>query len=67
MSTPTTAQRWLSVRQAADYSGFAIRTILKKIARGELAAFIPRGSNSLRIDIADLDDMVTANGPARPR
>jgi excisionase family DNA binding protein len=50
------------VPQAAEYSGFAARTIRKKIADGDLPAYIPRGSRVLRIDIRDLDDMMTGQG-----
>jgi excisionase family DNA binding protein len=53
---------WLSVAEAADYSGFATRTIHKKIADGDLPAYIPRGSRVLRIDIRDLEDMMTGAG-----
>ena len=57
-----TARRWLSVREAADYSGFATRTIRKRIDDGDLPAYVPRGSRLLRIDAADLDAMITAEG-----
>jgi excisionase family DNA binding protein len=53
---------WLTVAQAAEYSGFAVRTIRKKIAEGDLPAYIPRGSRVLRIDLRDLEDMMTSQG-----
>ncbi len=62
MSRSRTARRWLSVRQAAEYSGFATRTIHKRIADGDLPAYVPRGSRVLRIDGDDLDAMITAEG-----
>lgn len=62
MSRSRTARRWLSVRQAAEYSGFATRTIHKRIADGDLPAYIPRGSRVVRIDADDLDAMMTAKG-----
>ena len=62
MPRPRTARRWLSVRQAAEYSGFATRTIHKRIADGDLPAYLPRGSRVLRIDGDDLDAMIMAEG-----
>jgi excisionase family DNA binding protein len=55
-------RRWLTVAEAAEYTGFATRTIYKRIADGILPAYIPAGSRVLRIDAADLDAMITARG-----
>jgi excisionase family DNA binding protein len=49
---------WLTVEQAAEYSGFSTRTIRQRVHDGDLAASVPRGSRVLRIDRADLDDMI---------
>jgi excisionase family DNA binding protein len=49
---------WVTVPQAAEYTGFSTRTIRQRIHDGDLAAYMPRGSNELRIDRADLDDMI---------
>lgn len=57
--TPTNGARWLTVPQAAAYSGFSTRTIRQRIKDGDLSAYIPRGSRLLLIDRADLDDMIT--------
>jgi excisionase family DNA binding protein len=62
MPRSRTARRWLTVREAAEYSGFATRTIRKRIAEGVLPAYLPRGSRLLRIDGDDLDAMITADG-----
>jgi excisionase family DNA binding protein len=49
---------WLTVDQAAAYSGFSTRTIRQRIHDGDLPACVPRGSRLLRIDRADVDDMI---------
>jgi excisionase family DNA binding protein len=56
------ARRWLTVQEAARYSGYSVRTIRKRIANGDLPAFRPRGSRVLRIDADDVDAMITAKG-----
>jgi excisionase family DNA binding protein len=56
------ARRWLSVRQAAEYTSYSVRAIRDRIAGGELPAYQPRGSRVLRIDIRDLDDWITGQG-----
>jgi excisionase family DNA binding protein len=61
-SRTTGPRRWLTVREAAEYSGFATRTIRKRIAEGVLPAYLPRGSRVLRIDGDDLDAMIIAGG-----
>lgn len=77
-SRTTGPRRWLTVREAAEYSKLATRTIRKRIADGILPAYVPRGSRVLRIDGDDLDAMIIADGripsahlgngrPARPR
>lgn len=55
-------RRWLSVREAADYCGFAVRTLRQRIADGDLPAYQPRGSRLLRIDVRDVDAMIIAEG-----
>jgi hypothetical protein len=50
------------VPEAAEYSRFSTRAIRKKIADGDLPAYLPRGSRVLRIDIRDLDDMIIGEG-----
>lgn len=49
---------WVTVPQAAAYTGYSTRTIRQRIHDGDLPAYMPRGSNELRIDRADLDDMI---------
>ena len=49
---------WLTVAEAAAYSGFSTRTIRQRIHDGDLAAYMPRGSRLLRVDRADLDEMI---------
>jgi excisionase family DNA binding protein len=49
---------WLTVTQAAAYTGFSARTIRQRIHDGDLPAYMPRGSRLLRIERADLDDMI---------
>jgi excisionase family DNA binding protein len=55
-------RQWLTVPQAAEHTGFSIRTIRQRIADGDLPAYIPRGSRVLRIDLHDLDKMITSQG-----
>jgi excisionase family DNA binding protein len=55
-------RRWLSVREAAERSGFSVRAIRERIAEGQLPAYCPRGSRVLRIDIRDLDGWITSGG-----
>lgn len=51
----TTSPDWLSKRDAADMLGISVRTIDRRIAEGELAAYRGRGSDRLvRIRRADL-------------
>lgn len=52
--------RWSTVAGAARYSGFAVRTIRQRIADGDLPAHKPRGSRELRVDLADVDEMITS-------
>lgn len=49
---------WLTVDQAAAYAKLSTRTIRQRIADGDLPAYMPRGSRLLRIDRADLDQMI---------
>ena len=44
--------------EAATYTKLSTRTIRQRIHDGDLPAYMPRGSNELRIDRADLDDMI---------
>ncbi|MEI2713400.1 MAG: helix-turn-helix domain-containing protein [Nocardioides sp.] len=50
---------WLSQAEAADYIGVTDRTIRNYIARGLLPARRVRGSRLIKIDRADLDNMLT--------
>jgi excisionase family DNA binding protein len=56
------ARRWLSIREAAEYTGFSTRGIRQHIANGNLPAYLPRGSRVLRIDMRDLEDWLTGEG-----
>ena len=62
MTASRTGRRWAGVGEAARYSGYATRTIRKRIADGILPAYMPRGSRLLRIDLDDLDAMIMADG-----
>lgn len=46
--------RWLTVHQAATYTGYAVKTLYNKASSGELARVKKHGR--LRFDINDLDD-----------
>jgi excisionase family DNA binding protein len=59
---PAGPRRWLTVAQAAELTGFGVRTIRNRIAAGDLPAYLPRGSRVLRIDARDLDDFMTDRG-----
>ncbi len=61
-SRSRSARRWATVREAAAYSRFATRTIRQRIADGHLPAYVARGGRTIRIDLDDLDDMLTAEG-----
>ncbi|MGX7680874.1 helix-turn-helix domain-containing protein [Jatrophihabitans sp. DSM 45814] len=55
-------RRWLDVGQASDYCNLAPRTIRQRIADGILPAYQPVGTRAVRIDISDLDEMMTGGG-----
>ena len=67
MTEPAPTSRWLTVDQAAEYSGFSTRTIRQRVHDGDLPASIPRGSRLLRIDRGDLDDMMGGREPLTAR
>jgi excisionase family DNA binding protein len=52
-------QPWLTVEQAAAYSGFTIHGIRQKIRDGNLPAYKARGSRRVRIHADDLEGMIT--------
>jgi excisionase family DNA binding protein len=52
----------MTVREAAQYSSYSIRAIRERIARGDLPAYRPGGSRTLRIDVRDLDAWITSGG-----
>lgn len=62
MTTDSAGRCWLTVDQAAAYSGFSTRTIRQRVYDGDLPAYMPRGSRLLRIDRADLDAMIEHGG-----
>lgn len=49
---------WLNQQEAAEYIGVTDRTIRNYIARGTLPASRIKGSRSIRIARADLDDLL---------
>lgn len=57
MDTP---RRWATVAEAARYSKFATRTIRQRIKDGDLPAYKPRGSRELRVDLADVDELIAS-------
>lgn len=56
---PNPPRRWLSQREAADYLGVSDRTIRNYIARGDLSGHRVCGSRLIRIEVRDLDAMLT--------
>ena len=54
-----TQQPWLTVEQAAAYSGSTIHGIRQKIRDGDLPAYKPRDSRRVRIHADDLEDMIS--------
>jgi excisionase family DNA binding protein len=61
-------RRWYSQREAAEYLGCTDRTIRNYIRRGVLPASRVRDGRTIRIDVADLDNLLcpvpTAGGAA---
>ncbi len=55
-------RRWASIRQAAEYSAYATRTIRERIADGTLPAYTGRGSRLLRLDLNDVDAWLEGEG-----
>jgi hypothetical protein len=57
-----TPHRWATIPEAVEYSRYATRTLMKRIADGILPAYLPRGSRLLRVDLNDVDAMIIADG-----
>lgn len=57
-STITPPRRWLSQAEAAAYLDVDPRTIRNYISRGHLRGYRVRGERLVRIDRADLDDLL---------
>jgi excisionase family DNA binding protein len=62
MSTSSDSnRRWVSLSEAAIYSGVSSRTIRRMIANGKLTGY-QSGSRLIRIDLNDLDTVFTPIG-----
>jgi len=57
-----TARRWATPTEAARYSRTSTATIRRRIKDGSLAAYRTPGGRALRVDLADVDQMITAEG-----
>lgn len=55
----TTCKRWYSQREAAEYLSVTDRTVRDYIARGILPASRVRNTRTIRINIADLESLLT--------
>lgn len=53
----TTARRWVSIAEAAEYAGVSDKTIRRRIADGSLPAR-RLGRRLLRVELADIDEMM---------
>lgn len=58
MTRTSPAQRYVTLKDSAEYLGVTERTIRNFIARGDLPAY-RIGSRALRIDREDLDRIIT--------
>jgi len=58
---------WLSIRQAADYTGASTDTIRRRISDGQLSAFYLGKSHMLRIKADDLDALMRPVGTVEHR
>lgn len=54
-------QRWLTVKQAARYIGKSRSETYALVARREIPSYRAGGSQSIRIDITELDQWVRTN------
>ena len=55
------ARKFVSVDEAAEYLGLSTKTIRNMIDRGDLPAW-RIGRNAIRLDLRDLDAMITPVG-----
>lgn len=58
MAKTPPAQKYVTLKDSAEYLGVTERTIRNFIARGDLPAY-RIGNRALRIDRADLDKIIT--------
>jgi excisionase family DNA binding protein len=59
--------RWLTIREAAERARLSDRKIRRMITDGHLPAYRPRGVRAVRLDIADVDQVVLGGGPLHRR
>lgn len=52
-------RRYISIAQAASFSGLSASSLRRMIADGELRAFRPRGT--IRLDSVELDKVIRAS------
>ncbi|MDR2973554.1 MAG: excisionase family DNA-binding protein [Propionibacteriaceae bacterium] len=59
MRTPNhQSVQWLSLRDAADYTGTSIDTLRRRINDGQLTAYYMGRSHTVRIKASDLDGLM---------
>jgi excisionase family DNA binding protein len=58
-AAPRATAGWLTIEEAAEYTRFAYSTIKALIASGQLKAYYPTGSRSVRIRVDDVDAFMT--------
>lgn len=55
---PPVARRYMSLQEAAAYLGFHPKALRNAVSRGDLPAYVPKGSRVLRFDVQELDHYV---------
>ena len=60
--TPASVRRWITVQEAADYTGLPSSTVRNMIARGTVRAF--RLGRAIRVDLRALEKRDAARIPA---
>lgn len=58
----TPARRWASIEEASAYCGISTHTLRRRISDGLIPAYRVKGGRALRIDLADVDDLISGAG-----